>query len=104
MSNRYFKITLKLQCSEKGKNCVTCIKRRKDLAPQEVEIRKISVQSQPKQFMRSYLKKTHHKKGQKKKKGYSLIKRRMAGRVAQAVTVPTLQALGPEFKLQCHHK
>jgi hypothetical protein len=33
------------------------------LATQETEIRRITVQSQPGQFVRSYLEKTPHKKG-----------------------------------------
>jgi hypothetical protein len=33
------------------------------LATQEAEIRRIEVQSQPKQIVRPYLKNTHHKKG-----------------------------------------
>jgi hypothetical protein len=54
------------------------------LATQETEIRKIEAQSQPRQIIsRSYLKKTHHKKG--------------LGGVAQGV--------GPEFKPQhCKNK
>jgi hypothetical protein len=33
------------------------------LATREAEIRRITVGSQPGQFVRTYLKKTHHKKG-----------------------------------------
>jgi hypothetical protein len=35
----------------------------KTLATQDAEIRRIEVRSQPEEFVRPYLKNTHHKKG-----------------------------------------